>query len=56
MPVIDLASTPLRELNAALHRLAPNGNESWRVLNPRGQHAVAAGIDAAVTVEVDGHV
>jgi methylamine---glutamate N-methyltransferase subunit B len=56
MPMIDLATTPLRELNAALHRLAPNGREVWRVLNPRGQHAVAAGIDAPVTVEVDGHV
>jgi methylamine---glutamate N-methyltransferase subunit B len=56
MPMIDLATTPLRELNAALHRLAPNGREVWRVLNPRGQHAVAAGIDAPVAVEVDGHV
>jgi methylamine---glutamate N-methyltransferase subunit B len=56
MPVIDLATTPLRELNAALHRLTPDGSEIWRVLNPRGQHAVAAGIDAPVTVEVDGHV
>lgn len=56
MPTIDLATTPLRELNAALHRLAPNGREVWRVLNPRGQHAVAAGIDAPVTVEVEGHV
>jgi len=56
MPTIDLATTPLRELNAALHRLAPDGGEVWRVLNPRGQHAVAAGIDTPVTVEVDGHV
>jgi len=56
MPTIDLATTPLRELNAALHRRAPDGGEVWRVLNPRGQHAVAAGIDTPVTVEVDGHV
>jgi glutamate synthase domain-containing protein 3 len=56
MPTIDLATTPLRELNAALHRAGPNGGEVWRVLNPRGQHAVAAGIDAPVTVEIDGHV
>jgi glutamate synthase domain-containing protein 3 len=54
--MIDLARTPLRELNAALHRLAPGAPEVWRVLNPRGQHAVAAGIDAPVTVEVEGHV
>ena len=57
MPTVDLAGTPLRELNAALHRLAPDTNEThWRVLNPRGRHAVAAGIDAPVTVEIDGHV
>jgi len=56
MPMIDLATTPLRELNAALHRLAPSGREVWRVLNPRGQHAIAAGIDAPVAVAVDGHV
>jgi methylamine---glutamate N-methyltransferase subunit B len=56
MPTIDLATTPLRALNAALHRLACDGSEHWRVLNPRGQHSIAAGIDAPVTVEVDGHV
>ena len=57
MPVFDLAQTPLRELNAALHKLQDTTNEtSWRVLNPRGQHAVAAGIDAPIHVEIDGHV
>jgi methylamine---glutamate N-methyltransferase subunit B len=57
MPLVDLASTPLRELNAALHRLQPASNEThWRVLNPRGQHAIAVGLDAPVLVEIDGHV
>jgi methylamine---glutamate N-methyltransferase subunit B len=57
MPTVDLARTPLRELNRALHQLAPDTNEThWRVLNPRGQHSVAAGIDATVLVEVGGHV
>jgi methylamine---glutamate N-methyltransferase subunit B len=57
MPTIDLAHTPLRELNAALHALKPDSNEThWRVLNPRGQHAVAVGIDSAVLVEIEGHV
>jgi glutamate synthase domain-containing protein 3 len=56
MPTVDLATTQLRALNAALHRLTRDGGEHWRVLNPRGQHAIAAGIDAPVTVEVDGHV
>jgi methylamine---glutamate N-methyltransferase subunit B len=56
MPTIDLATTPLRQLNAALHRLGTGAPEVWRVRNPRGQHAVAAGIDAPVKVEVEGHV
>jgi glutamate synthase domain-containing protein 3 len=57
MPTVDLATTPLRELNASLHRLAPDTNEThWRVLNPRGQHAVAVGIEVPVLVEIEGHV
>src|SRR5256884_9212733 len=57
MPTIDLAHTPLRELNATFHRLKFESNEThWRVLNPRGQHAVAVGIDAAILVEIEGHV
>ncbi len=57
MPTVDLANAPLRELNAALHRLKSDTNEThWRVLNPRGRHSVAAGIDAPVTVEIEGHV
>jgi glutamate synthase domain-containing protein 3 len=57
MPTIDLAQTRVRELNAALHRLAPDTNEThWRVLNPRGRHAVAVGIDAPILIEVEGHV
>ena len=50
---VDLAVTPLRELNAALH--GPEPDPRWRVLNPRGAHALAAGIDAAIEVEIDGH-
>lgn len=57
MPVVDLESTPLRELSAALHLLQESTNETmWRVLNPRGRHAVAVGIDAPIQVEIDGHV
>ncbi|MFN3483139.1 MAG: tetratricopeptide repeat protein [Rhabdaerophilum calidifontis] len=46
MPEIDLGSTPLRELNAALHRLSPDTNERhWIVDHPAGRHAVAALIE-----------
>ena len=55
--VFDLKTTPLRELNQALHALPPETNEtSWKVLNPEGRHAIAAGVDAAINVEVVGHV
>ena len=50
---VDLAKTPLRDLNRMLHQ-ARQG--SFRVLNPRGAHAVACGIDADIAVEVHGSV
>ena len=56
MPTVDLASGSVRELNAALHGLPPNTNETrWVVRNPDGRHSLAVGIDAAVTVEIAGH-
>ena len=57
MPEIDLGVTPLRELNGALHRLTPETNERhWVIDNPAGRHAIAAGLDAPVTVEINGPV
>ena len=38
--VIDLADTPLRELNARLHA-ADVVPRHWRVVNPGGKHAIA---------------
>jgi methylamine---glutamate N-methyltransferase subunit B len=51
----DLAVTPLRELNAALHAIDDSSPRHWRVLNPRGAHALAVGIDAPIEVEIEGH-
>ncbi|MEU6349108.1 glutamate synthase [Streptomyces sp. NPDC047072] len=51
--LIDLAESPVRELNRALH--APEAT-AYRVLNPRGAHAVACGIRENLTVDVEGHV
>ncbi len=57
MRSIDLTKTPLRELNASLHEQKDGTNETeWEVLNPRGQHAIAVGLDAPVTVTVRGSV
>jgi methylamine---glutamate N-methyltransferase subunit B len=56
--VVDLAATPLRELNQRLHALAGGspGPRRWRIVNPNGAHAVACGIDAEIEVEIEGHV
>ena len=55
--VVDLAVTPLRELNQRLHEVAREGGPThWRIVNPNGAHAVAAGLDAEIEVDVDGHV
>jgi methylamine---glutamate N-methyltransferase subunit B len=57
MPTFDLGQTAVRALNEALHRLPPDTNEThWRVLNPRGRHAIAVGIDAPILVEIEGQV
>ncbi len=56
MQVVDLAEVGRSALNARLHALPRNTNEtSWKVLNPAGQHALAAGLDAPITVEIAGH-
>jgi glutamate synthase domain-containing protein 3 len=49
---IDLATSTVRELNAELH--AP-GARAYEVLRPQGAHAIAAGVDRPLTVEVRGH-
>ena len=54
--VVDLAETPVRALNERLHGLGAETNRTlWRVLNPRGQHALAVGVDAPVRIEIAGH-
>jgi glutamate synthase domain-containing protein 3 len=56
MPVVDLAKTKVRALNAQLQSVPANTNETlWRVENPNGQHALAVGLDAPITVEIAGH-
>jgi glutamate synthase domain-containing protein 3 len=56
---IDLAQTPLRELNARLHAAALAADRAprrWRVSHPGGQHSIAVGLDAPFEVDVLGHV
>jgi glutamate synthase domain-containing protein 3 len=54
---VDLANTPLREMHEMLHGLpADTHRTSWQILNPRGRHAVAVGLDAPIRLNVMGHV
>jgi glutamate synthase domain-containing protein 3 len=56
MPTIDLEVTSLREFNQMLHDLGEGANDThFRVVNPRGKHAIAAGVDAAIAIEIDGN-
>ena len=57
MRTVDLATTPLRDLNQDLHRQAQGTNETdWEIINPRGSHAVAVGVDAPIKIDVKGPV
>jgi len=57
MPVVDLATTELRNLNQALHDIGTGSNETgWEIINPRGAHAVAVGVNAPVEITVQGSV
>jgi len=54
--VVDLAVTPLRELNQRLHDAAREGGPyHWRIVNSNGAHALAVGLDGPFRVEIEGH-
>ncbi|MCB2127571.1 MAG: protein GlxC [Rhodobacteraceae bacterium] len=51
----DLAAQGLRELNSTLHALNGQTNQTaWDIINPKGSHAIAAGLDAPIDVTVHG--
>jgi len=55
MPVYDLEADGLRGLNAGMHAHAgTNPNEPWDVVNPKGSHAIAVGLNAPILVTVKG--
>ena len=57
MPVVDLATTDLRALNQSLHGQVAGTNETlWEIINPRGAHAVAVGVNAPISIEIKGSV
>lgn len=55
MGTIDMAQTPLREVNTLLQAKAKEGvNAEYVIENPRGSHAVAVGLDGPLNVTVKG--
>ncbi|ABG33687.1 protein GlxC [Roseobacter denitrificans] len=55
MQTIDLETSGLRDLNATLHAQAQETNQTnWEIINPKGSHAVAVGLDAPIEVNVKG--
>ena len=53
---IDLEATDLRQANRLLQGREPGNEAAFEVLNPRGAHALAAGLDRDVSVTIKGHV
>jgi methylamine---glutamate N-methyltransferase subunit B len=55
MQTFDLATRGLRELNATLHALNGSTNETaWEIVNTKGSHAIAVGVDAPIDITVRG--
>ena len=60
MQSFDLGAEGLRALNSSLHALkgqiesGQSNMTAWEVINPKGAHAIAAGVDAPVDITVRG--
>ena len=55
MQVFDLEAQGLRALNSTLHTLNGQSNETaWEIVNPKGSHAIAVGVDAPLDITVRG--
>ena len=55
MQTIDLEATALRDMNATLQAQADAKNQTmWEIVNPKGSHAIAVGLDAPIEVTVKG--
>lgn len=55
MQTFDLEAEGLRKLNSTLHAQSETTNQThWEIINPRGSHAIAVGLDAPIEVNVKG--
>ncbi|WP_419813074.1 protein glxC [Bacterioplanoides sp.] len=56
MKTIDLTTASVRDLNQALHdQVEVCSEREWQVLEPKGQHNIACGLDQNLAVDVIGH-
>ena len=57
MNTLDVQDQGLRTINATLQGFDPQTNErAWSLTRPMGQHAIACGLNAPLSVSVEGHV
>ncbi|MEP4246561.1 protein GlxC [Tateyamaria sp.] len=55
MQTIDLSEVGLRDMNKMLHAQAETTNQTvWEIVNPKGAHAIACGLDSPIEVTVKG--
>lgn len=55
MQLLDLEQSTLRDVNAVLQAQNQATNQTvWEVLNPKGSHALAVGLDSAIEVTIKG--
>ncbi|MBN2759657.1 MAG: protein GlxC [Rhodobacteraceae bacterium] len=54
-PMLDMTKTDLRSVNTTLQAAARRqANEAYEILNPRGAHALACGLDGPLSVTIKG--
>ena len=57
MNIVDLNTTSVREFNARLHEVRSDSEaDDWQVLNPKGKHSLAVGLQAPHRVGIEGSV
>ncbi|MEM9330032.1 MAG: GXGXG domain-containing protein [Pseudomonadota bacterium] len=55
METLDLSQVSLRQMNEKLQAQSAGSNQTeWEILNPRGAHAIACGLDGPISVRVNG--
>ena len=54
METLDLTELELRQVNETLQAQAAGSNQAYEIINPKGSHAIAVGLDAPISVTVNG--